>query len=1055
MLSTPEILIADIELVFRDIIQWKELSDITKYWINFRVWEDFSKELYNHYLWYNFLNVNEFSDNHAAIDIGDEENRLCIQVTKNISSEKIKHTIKMFEKYKLYEKYDELQILLITLDKDIPKYKSDFKTNWKYKFSKDCIIGINHIIKKISNLDVAKLESFLDFCVKHFPNKKISSWSEYSTYNLIHDISVSEEWLSDDLNKIKDIISINKEYDKWMELLDKYLSNNKKDLDIAYNLKWVAYFNWRKDFLTALSFFEQSINVNKLFYKAIVNKIKSIYQIFIDSDKNDEDFEYLYSYIKTNLENINDKELLTETLEIYWSILLIKSKTKLYDEYINIITKLENLTEFMYDALYLMYQELWNKELGKEVLENWLIKYPNSYKLKLDKINQDLEELDKNAIRYNMDILPKLDEKQYKNLYEITERYYSLLEDIEKSKDPEKTKNQRKYQIYLLSFQLWINNEEKYKKLYNSIDLNQIEKYHIWKFDLLRINQNLQERHFEVAYKILDESIVKTEIPFVEFVKLAWIFIYHWWHKYWNDILNNLRYFKDFDVNYIEYWEYLIQSEVLLWNDENIKNYLLETKNVFKDTQYYSRILQIEISTKNRDLNTQEKINEFSKSLFEYHKENWDSDLVRAIKIDEKKDIIKQLKKQLPKWSFSVSSFNIEEQYLNTIIPHYCLKKWGTYIDLLTKREPYLPIRIGFLDTEKEKNLVESKFNNWKFILSFESLFNLNELKILEYYQLKNLLKNDNDEFELLITRELINNIRDELQNKEDPRLRKIYTFVLDNKIKVIEQKWKIIDFLTWWKIKENEKTYIIMPKWLINSISFAKKHWAVFITDDTSNLETSKAYWIEVIDSQAINWKRLKNPIFSVENKSESIMNLSKYNYTFISFSAIDLLYIYDKGNNPNEKVVIYQKYHIDYSFFYLCNQIIVNWWCNLKSFFNVFMNFANKVENTEKEKFRIYLVFFIYLFNEFFKKYIWNLHKLKNNAEIFKWLYDDLNKYIDFTSYTIIGMMRKLDMEQLNELLEDYKFLSEKDSEFAKWFWTYIPQSIENLIKQKKLWE
>jgi hypothetical protein len=65
-----------------------------------------------------------------------------------------------------------------------------------------------------------------------------------------------------------------------------------------------------------------------------------------------------------------------------------------------------------------------------------------------------LEELDKNAIRYNMDILPKLDEKQYKNLYEITERYYSLLEDIEKSKDPEKTKNQRKYQIYLLSFQL-------------------------------------------------------------------------------------------------------------------------------------------------------------------------------------------------------------------------------------------------------------------------------------------------------------------------------------------------------------------------------------------------------------------------------------------------------------------------------------------------------------------------------------------------------------------------------------------------------------------------
>lgn len=1054
MIGGKENIISNLEQVFKEIILLKELSDVTNYWINFRVWEDFSLELYNDYLWYNFINVNIISDNHAAIDIWDEDNKLCIQVTKNLSSEKIKHTIKMFEKHKLYEKYDKLMILLVTQDKNIPKFgRTKFTTNWKYNFSKENIIGIDNILKHVSNFNISRLESFLDLCIKYFPLSKINNWENYIAYNLEKNIWFSSDESNEDLNLIKEIIVTNKDYEKWTELIDNYILNFKKDLDIAYNLKGVIFFNSKEDYSEAIKYFNISLTYNKKYYKAIINKIKSLYNIFIHSDKNEEDFTILYSLIKKNLELIEDKEFFIDILNIYWSIILITGKKTLYDLWINEINKLDEYSEFMYEALHLIYIELSNEEYSKEILIKWLKKYPKSLKLNLSKIYIDLHELDKSAIRYNIDILPKLNEKQYKKLLNITNKYYSFVEEIDNSLESKKVINQRKYQIFLLSFQLWLNNEVKYQELYNNINLNYIDKYDRWKYDLLRINNSLQERKFETAHNILNESTVKEKIPFVEYVKLASIFLYHWGYKYWNEILLNLRDFNDFNKNNIEYWEYLIQSEVLLWKDENVLNYINEAKILFKWTQHYNTILKIDLSTKYRDLDSQDNIDNFSKSLMELHKEVWDSDIVRVIKIDESKDLLKQLEKQLPKWFSKTNKFNIVEYYLSHPIPHYCLQKpWESYIQLLSNRQPHLPIRIWFNKSEVNNELIEKEYSSWKFILSYDSLFNLYELKLLEYYKLKELLKNKTNIFELYITRELLNLIRNELLTKKTQILENIYNFTLDSKIKVTENKWKIKDIVKWWKLKENENTYRIFPKWLINSISYAKKTWSVFLTDDNSTLLLHKEYWIDILTSLAINWKKLKNPLFNSSNRSESIFRISQYNYTFISFNAEDLLYIYDKSINSDKYVTIYQKYKINSSFFYLCNQININYSCSLYSFFNVFVIFTNKVNDSDKWRLRLYIIFFIYLFTEFFKKYISNLMKLKEDKEKFDKLYKDLEKFIDYNSFVIINLMKKLNEIELNNLLNDYEFLSEKDSEYEKWFWKYIPESIEKLLSNFK---
>lgn len=108
----------------------------------------------------NLKNLDKLNDktNYYAIDLGDESARVAFQITTDNSSTKIKDTIKKFNKYKLYEKYDRLVIFIIGKKKN---YTATFPTNSKLEFDTDKDIWDDtDFIKQIEKIDdVSKIEA--------------------------------------------------------------------------------------------------------------------------------------------------------------------------------------------------------------------------------------------------------------------------------------------------------------------------------------------------------------------------------------------------------------------------------------------------------------------------------------------------------------------------------------------------------------------------------------------------------------------------------------------------------------------------------------------------------------------------------------------------------------------------------------------------------------------------------------------------------------------------------------------------------------------------------
>ena len=88
--------------------------------------EDFFIDILNETFDWKLENLNQEYINYPAIDLGDINNRICIQVTSTIDSIKIKDTIKKFLEKKLYNNYDELFIFILG-DKKEYRFKQRLK----------------------------------------------------------------------------------------------------------------------------------------------------------------------------------------------------------------------------------------------------------------------------------------------------------------------------------------------------------------------------------------------------------------------------------------------------------------------------------------------------------------------------------------------------------------------------------------------------------------------------------------------------------------------------------------------------------------------------------------------------------------------------------------------------------------------------------------------------------------------------------------------------------------------------------------------------------------
>lgn len=147
--------------------------------------ENFYNQLLNMVYGYKLQNINIVEKNAKAIDLGDVENRIAVQITSDSSSSKIKKTIQKFLDNKYYEKYDRLIMLLIT---DKLKYRKPFETDNKFIFdiSKD-IISIDDIMKELNGKESSVLKEIANFLKNELSPESLNSSNKTIDVNQIQE----------------------------------------------------------------------------------------------------------------------------------------------------------------------------------------------------------------------------------------------------------------------------------------------------------------------------------------------------------------------------------------------------------------------------------------------------------------------------------------------------------------------------------------------------------------------------------------------------------------------------------------------------------------------------------------------------------------------------------------------------------------------------------------------------------------------------------------------------------------------------------------------------
>jgi len=154
--------------------------------------EDFYCILLNLALGYQLININISNPNSSAIDLGDKENKIAIQVTSTNSLSKTTDTVNKFIRKELYNQYDRLIVLNIVKKTN---HKSNYIGNEKFKIdTKEDIWDIGDLIKWITTKnDLKKQKGIVDFLNDELSIKPVNSIS-----NEVLTITGLIEYISDE-----------------------------------------------------------------------------------------------------------------------------------------------------------------------------------------------------------------------------------------------------------------------------------------------------------------------------------------------------------------------------------------------------------------------------------------------------------------------------------------------------------------------------------------------------------------------------------------------------------------------------------------------------------------------------------------------------------------------------------------------------------------------------------------------------------------------------------------------------------------------------------------
>lgn len=109
--------------------------------------ENFMCGLMNLVYGFQLINLNQGEKNFAGIDLGDEKNRIAVQITSDRRKIKVQNTIDSFIKNEYEKKYKRLIIIILG---NKTRFNKEFDTQNKFPFDKKKdVIDINQIIKDI------------------------------------------------------------------------------------------------------------------------------------------------------------------------------------------------------------------------------------------------------------------------------------------------------------------------------------------------------------------------------------------------------------------------------------------------------------------------------------------------------------------------------------------------------------------------------------------------------------------------------------------------------------------------------------------------------------------------------------------------------------------------------------------------------------------------------------------------------------------------------------------------------------------------------------------
>lgn len=124
--------------------------------------ENFYRDCLNLIFGYQLENINIIEPNAAAIDLGDEKNKIAIQVTSSGALSKVKKTVKKFNDKNLGSKYNRLIILNISMKKKHKAQVVGEKDQHQLDIAND-IWDISDLMNEISNKSIEEITEIKEF----------------------------------------------------------------------------------------------------------------------------------------------------------------------------------------------------------------------------------------------------------------------------------------------------------------------------------------------------------------------------------------------------------------------------------------------------------------------------------------------------------------------------------------------------------------------------------------------------------------------------------------------------------------------------------------------------------------------------------------------------------------------------------------------------------------------------------------------------------------------------------------------------------------------------